>query len=57
MRVKSISNKGLAVLKFNYSLELSNQTHINDTLFDIYVEQIKNKEESQIPINDTLLDV
>jgi len=39
MRIKVITNKGLVILKFNYTVKFENLKLINSTLFDIYVEQ------------------
>ena len=52
MSIKSISNEGLAVVKFNYSLNITNLTLVNDTVFDIYIEQLANKEEGLKSTND-----
>ena len=39
MRIKVITNKGLIILKFNYTIKFENLKLINNALFDIYVEQ------------------
>ena len=57
MRIQSISSSGKLVLKFNYTLQLFNELSdpklVNDTIFDIFIEQIKDKKEGLRPKNKT----